>query len=33
MAEEENQAMDEEQLNEEETIIMEIGKKYNGYEK
>ena len=33
MAEEENQAMDEEHLKEEETMIMEIDKKYNGFEK
>ena len=30
MAEEENQEMDEEQLKEKETVIMEIGKKYDG---
>ena len=28
MAEEENKEMDEEQLKEKETVIMEIGKKY-----
>ena len=28
MAEEENQEMDEEELKEKETVIMEIGKKY-----